>query len=158
VIDGPEGDDARLRPNQLFAVSLEPDLIDDARAEAIVAACGSHLLTSLGLRTLAPFEPDYESEYCGDRWSRDGAYHQGTVWPWLLGAYVRAHLRVHGDRAAARAMLHPLVHHLGDHGMGSISEVADGAAPHAPRAAPFQAWSVAEALRLAVDLGMAAPS
>ncbi len=153
VIDGPDGNDAALRPNQLFALSLEPDLLDDARAATVLAVCAAYLHTSLGLRTLAPFEADYEPEYGGDRWTRDGAYHQGTVWPWLLGPYITAHHRVHGDRSAALELLEPLIEHFEDHGIGSISEVADGDPPHAPHGAPFQAWSVAEALRVWHELG-----
>jgi predicted glycogen debranching enzyme len=147
VLDGPDGDDPALRPNQLFAVALESDLLDGVRAAGIVDVCARHLLTPLGLRTLAPFEGEYAPTFGGDRRTRDGAYHQGTVWPWLLGPFITAHLRVHRDPAAGRRLLQPLVEHLTDHGVGSLSEVADGDPPHTPGGCPFQAWSVAEALR-----------
>jgi predicted glycogen debranching enzyme len=147
VLDGPYGDDHRLRPNQLLAVSLHHSPLDEARAEAVLEACLRELRTSLGLRSLAPDEAGYRSLYTGDARERDGAYHQGTAWPWLLGPLVAAHLRVHADPDAARALLDQLGHHLHDAGMGSVSEIADGEPPHHPRGCPWQAWSVGEALR-----------
>jgi len=147
VLDGPDGSDRSLRPNQLFAVALEHSPLDAERAAAVVDACLRDLRTSLGVRTLSPDDPEYRSLYAGDARERDGAYHQGTAWPWLSGALVAAHLRVHGDPAAARALLAPLQHHLMDAGLGSISEIADGEPPHLPRGCPWQAWSVAESLR-----------
>ncbi|HOS42534.1 MAG TPA: amylo-alpha-1,6-glucosidase [Armatimonadota bacterium] len=143
--------DARLRPNQLFAVSLPHSPLDYPRARAVVEAVTRHLLTPYGLRTLAPDDPAYRGQYGGDQWSRDGAYHQGTVWAWLIGPYVEAYLRVHGHTAEAkaggRALLQPLLAHLRDAGIGSISEIFDGDPPHAPNGAISQAWSVAEVLR-----------
>jgi glycogen debranching enzyme len=147
VLDGPEGDDASLRPNQLLAVSLHHSPLDRARQQAVVDICARHLLTSHGLRSLAPGDPAYQGVYSGDRRRRDGAYHQGTVWAWLIGPFVSAHLRVYGDRALARSFLLPLIQELDVHCVGSISEIFDGDAPHTPRGAVAQAWSVAEVLR-----------
>ena len=110
-------------------------------------ACARHLLTPHGLRSLAPFEGGYIGRYGGDQRSRDGAYHQGTVWGWLIGPFVAAHLRVYGDGARARSFLRPLLRDFRDHGLGSVSEIYDGDAPFTPRGCPAQAWSVAEVLR-----------
>jgi 4-alpha-glucanotransferase len=101
----------------------------------------------MGPRTLGPGEPGYAGHYGGGLRERDAAYHQGTAWPWFLGPLVSAHLRVFGDAEAARALLAPMEHHLRTAGLGSISEIADGDPPHAPRGSPWQAWSVAEVLR-----------
>ncbi|MGI9174044.1 MAG: amylo-alpha-1,6-glucosidase [Rhodothermales bacterium] len=147
VLDGPDGDDARLRPNGLFAVALPHSPFDEARQKAVVDVCARRLLTPLGLRSLAPEDPDFIGHYGGDGRQRDGAYHQGTVWCWLIGPFVAAHLRVYRDPAQARAFLFPLLHHLTDHGVGSVSEICDGDAPFTPRGCPAQAWSVAEVLR-----------
>jgi len=147
VIDGPEGDDASLRPNQIFAVSLPHSPLPPDRARAVVDAVGRSLLTSHGLRSLAPDHPDYVGHYGGDRWARDGAYHRGTVWAWLIGPYVTAYHRVTGDTAGARRLLEPFADHLRDAGMGTISEIFDGDPPHTPRGCLAQAWSVAEVLR-----------
>lgn len=146
VIGGPDGNDDSLRPNQLFAVSLEYSPLAADRQKAVVDACAAHLLTPLGLRSLVPHHPDYRAYYEGDLRARDGAYHQGTVWSWLMGPFVRAHLRVYGDPDAARSYLDSLLRHLHDHGVGSISEIFDGDPPHTPRGTPAQAWSVAECL------------
>jgi predicted glycogen debranching enzyme len=148
VIDGPEGDDPALRPNQLLAVSLPHSPLDSDRRRAVVEACEASLLTPLGLRTLGPDEPGYRGRYGGGPRERDGAYHQGTVWPWLIGPFVDAHFRVYADRAAVERMLEPLIAHLDDYGMGSIAECAEGDPPHDPRATIAQAWSVAELLRV----------
>ncbi len=147
VVDGPEGDDARLRPNQLLAVSLHHSPLERARQRAIVDVCARHLLTSHGLRSLAPGDPGYVGHYGGDRRQRDAAYHQGTVWSWLIGPFVSAHLRAYGNRTLARSYLSPLLDHLSGAGVGSISEIFDGHAPFVPRGAIAQAWSVAEILR-----------
>jgi predicted glycogen debranching enzyme len=147
VIDGPHGDDDALRPNQIFAVALPATPLAADRQRRVVDACGRHLLTSYGLRTLAPGHPEYCAACDGEVASRDGAYHQGTVWAWLLGPFAVAHHRVYGDRAAARAFLEPLAHHLADYGVGSIAEIFDAEPPHAPRGCIAQAWSVAETLR-----------
>ena len=147
VLDTPDGDDASLRPNQLFAVSLPHSPLSAEQQRAVVDACARHLLTSHGLRSLAPSDPAYIGRYGGDRRQRDAAYHQGTVWGWLIGPFVAAHLRVYGDREAARFFLRPFVHHLSDHAVGSVSEIFDGDPPFAPRGCIAQAWSVAEVLR-----------
>jgi predicted glycogen debranching enzyme len=151
VIDGPAGDDPALRPNQLLAVSLPyglENLITQERARQVVDTCAAHLLTSYGLRSLSPTDPYYQGRYGGDRWQRDGAYHQGTVWAWLIGPFVEAHYKVYGDAGTARGFLQPFAQHLGDHGLGSISEIFDGDPPHTPRGCIAQAWSVAEVLRV----------
>ena len=105
------------------------------------------LLTPYGLRSLAPSDPAYQGRYGGDQHSRDGAYHQGTVWGWLLGPYCLAHYRVYGDRKQALALLAPMAEHLDEAGLGNLSEIFDGNAPFAPRGCFAQAWSVAETLR-----------
>jgi len=147
VIDAPRGNDASLRPNQIFAVSLPHSPLPADCARAVVEAVGRSLLTSYGLRSLAPDHPDYVKRYGGGQWARDGAYHQGTVWGWLIGPYATAYHRVTGDAAGARRLLEPLANHLRDAGMGTISEIFDGDPPHTPRGCPAQAWSVAEVLR-----------
>ncbi len=147
VIDGPSGrPDNRLRPNQLLALSLPEPLLSPAQAASLLALCGRRLLTRHGLRTLDPADPDYRGHYGGDAQRRDGAYHQGTVWGWWLGPFARAHFRVHGDAAQALSFLEPMADHLGAAGLGSLSEIFDGDAPHAPRGCIAQAWSVAEVL------------
>ena len=147
VIDTPTGDDPTLRPNQIFAVSLAESPLSPDRQRRVVEACARHLLTSYGLRTLAPTHPQYQGRYGGDQRSRDGAYHQGTVWPWLLGPFALAHHKVYGDADAARSFLAPLAHHVADYGVGSIAEIFEGEAPFEPRGCIAQAWSVGETLR-----------
>ncbi len=147
VIGGPEGDDLSLRPNQLLAVSLPHSPLPAEQQRSVVDTCARHLLTAHGLRSLSPDDKAYTGQYSGDRRKRDAAYHQGTVWAWLIGPFVGAHLRVYKDMAAARAYLEPLLHHLIDHGVGSVSEIFEGDAPFAPRGCIAQAWSVAEVLR-----------
>jgi predicted glycogen debranching enzyme len=144
VLDGPDGDDISLRPNQLFTVSLFASAFDDERARAIVDICAARLWTSMGLRTLSPDDPGYRSTYGGDQAARDGAYHQGTVWPWLAGPFIRAHLRAYGDRNRARTFVQPLIDALDSDAIGTLPEIAEGDTPHAPRGCPAQAWSVAE--------------
>jgi predicted glycogen debranching enzyme len=146
VIEGPGGDDAKLRPNQLFAVCLPFSPLTVTQQRAVVDVCAHHLVTPHGLRSLAPFEPGYTGHYGGDRRQRDAAYHQGTIWGWLMGPFVRAHLRIYGHPAAARSYLQPLFQQLAGHGVGSISEIFDGDVPFAPRGCIAQAWSVAELL------------
>jgi glycogen debranching enzyme len=161
--------DAAFRPNQIFAVGGLPfSLLEGPKAAAVVEAVERRLLTPLGLRTLARDEPGYHPRYEGGILERDGAYHQGTVWPWLLGPFVEAWLRVRGRTAGAKAearrlFLEPLLRHLDEAGLGHISEVADGDAPHHPGGCPFQAWSVSEAIRLdrvvlADDAGVRSPA
>jgi predicted glycogen debranching enzyme len=156
VVDTPEGrDDPSLRPNQIIAASLPHPAITGDRARAVVEVVRRELLTPYGLRTLAPKDPRYQRRYDGDLRMRDGAYHQGTVWPWLLGPFVRAFLRVEAKTPArvaeARAMLDPLIAHLADYGLGHVAEVFDGDAPHEPRGCFAQAWSTAELIALLVD-------
>jgi predicted glycogen debranching enzyme len=148
VVDGPDGDDPALRPNQIFAVSLEYSPLDSKRQAAIVDVCGRKLLTSHGLRSLAPDDDDYIGTYSGDLRKRDAAYHQGTAWSWLIGPFISAHLRVHNDQGAARSFLEPLFLHLTDHGIGSISEVFDADPPFLGRGCIAQAWGVSELLRV----------
>ncbi|MBP9502660.1 MAG: amylo-alpha-1,6-glucosidase [Candidatus Promineofilum sp.] len=147
VIDGPDGDDLSLRPNQLLAVSLPHSPLAAEQQRAVVDTCARHLLTPHGLRSLSADDKAYIGTYTGDQAKRDSAYHQGTVWGWLIGPFVGAHLRVYQDKVAARAWLDPLLRDLADHGIGSISEIFEGNAPFAPRGCIAQAWSVAEVLR-----------
>jgi 4-alpha-glucanotransferase len=143
VIGGPWGDDATLRPNQIFAVSLPHSPLDARLQRRVVEVVGRELLTSYGLRSLDVAHPDYRPQYLGGVWERDGSYHQGPVWAFLLGHYALAEYRAFGDAAAAQARLEPLRDHLLDAGLGTVSEILDGAPPHTPRGAPSQAWSVA---------------
>ncbi len=147
VVDGPDGDDASIRPNQLLAVSLPHGPLRSSGvgnvARSVVLACGP-LLTPLGLRSLHPDDQRYEGRHRGDTWARDHAYHQGTVWPWLIGPYLDACAVV---GSPTEHLLDPLLGHLRDWGVASVSETADGDAPHAGTGCPFQAWSVAELIR-----------
>jgi predicted glycogen debranching enzyme len=150
VIDGPNGHDFSIRPNQVFAISLSNDLLTVDQQRSVLECVRKHLLTPYGLRTLSPEDPGYITNYVGNRRERDGAYHQGTVWPWLLGAYFDAVRNVEGAEAAAeelRSMLPALRSHLANAGLGSISEIFDADPPHAPKGTISQAWSVAELLR-----------
>ena len=148
VIDTPSGgDDDTLRPNQIFAVALTSSPLSHERRRAVVDACARHLLTSYGLRSLAPGHPDYHGHYGGDAATRDAGYHQGPAWGWLLGPFALAHFKVYGDARLAQSFLSPLEHHLADGGIGSIAEIFDGDAPHRPGGCIAQAWSVAETLR-----------
>ena len=150
----PGRNDASFRPNQIFAVGGLPiSLLETKRAQRVVDAIESRLWTPLGLRSLGPQGPGYTPHYEGDVRARDGAYHQGTVWPWLTGAFVEAWLRVQGATPEAREQARsrffaPLCAHLDDAGLGHVSEIADAEPPFAPRGCPFQAWSVGEMLRL----------
>jgi predicted glycogen debranching enzyme len=148
VLDGPDGNDLTLRPNQLLAVALFHSPLTAAQQKAVVDTCQRALLTSHGLRSLAPNHPEFIGHYGGNQRQRDAAYHQGTVWGWLIGPFVAAHYRVYGDKEMARSFLRPLFHHMADHGLGSISEIFDGQPPFTPRGCPHQAWSVAELLRV----------
>lgn len=147
VLDTPSGNDPTLRPNQIFAVSLPASPLSPAQQRAVVDTCARSLLTSYGLRSLAPDHPDYQGNYGGSPRQRDGAYHQGTVWGWLLGPFVLAHLRVYGNPAQARQFLEPMIDQLSAHGLGSLSEIFDGEPPITPRGCIAQAWTVAEILR-----------
>ena len=147
--------DASIRPNQIFAVSLPYTMLRPERAKLVVDVVQQHLLTPYGLRTLAPGDPQYRGRYTGGPYSRDGAYHQGTVWPWLMGPFITAFLKVNGGSAAARQQaetwLSPLKDHLSDAGLGHISEIFDGDPPHRPVGCFAQAWSVAEILRATIE-------
>ena len=147
VIDGPDGPDAAVRPNQIFAISLADSPLPAARRRAVLEACGRWLLTSHGLRSLSPSDSRYRGTYAGDPRARDAAYHQGTAWIWLLPHYALAHYRVHGEREAALALLEPLADLMAVRGVGDLPEIADGDPPHATRGCIAQAWSVGEALR-----------
>jgi glycogen debranching enzyme len=150
--------DASCRPNQLFSVGGLPfPLLQGARAQRIVQMVEQHLWTPMGLRSLAPGDSAYMSRYHGGVRERDGAYHQGTVWPWLIGAFVEAWVRVHGDtleakKTARERYLEPILSHLHEAGLGHISEIADAEPPHTPGGCPFQAWSLGEVLRLSLDV------
>ena len=146
--------DASIRPNQIFALSLPYPLLPKDKARSVLAVIEEKLLTPCGLRTLAPEDPSYQGRYEGDPASRDAAYHQGTVWPWLLGPYADALVKTSGAPGKTKAMkvMAGLVPHLQDAGLGTISEIFDGDAPHTPRGCPAQAWSVGEALRVFNDL------
>jgi predicted glycogen debranching enzyme len=143
VIDGPDGADARIRPNQILTVSLPHSPLSAPDQARVVDVCRRHLLTSYGLRSLALGSAEYHPCYGGDVRARDGGYHQGAVWGWLLGHFVLAVFRVTGDAEAARALLEPMRDALADQGLGTIGELFDGDPPHDPRGAPAQAGSVA---------------
>jgi len=171
VLDGPDGHDPRRLPNQIFAVSLplltgdqSPNsllarglrvkethrytpLLTPDRCRGVVDACAQQLLTSVGLRSLSPEDAQYRGEYGGDLLQRDRAYHQGTVWGWLIGPFVLAHLDLYKDPAQARELLEPMAHHILAGGVGSLGEIFEGDAPFEPRGCTAQAWTVAEVLR-----------
>lgn len=157
VLDGPSGPDATLRPNQVFAVSLPDSPLEAAQRRAVVQTVGRTLLTSHGLRSLAPGHPEYRGHMTGDRWARDGAAHQGSVWPWLLPHYALAHHRAFGDRDAALRLLAPLQDLQRATALGTLPEAADGDPPHAPRGGFAQAWTVGETLRAWHELKSAEP-
>ena len=142
VIDGPDGDDARIRPNQIFAVSLPHSALSLEDQRKVVQVCRHQLLTAFGLRSLAPGSAEYHPGYGGGVLERDGGYHQGPVWGWLLGPFCLADCRVSGDAAAAEADLVRISDALVDQAVGTIGEIFEGDPPHRPRGAPVQAWSV----------------
>src|SRR5690606_31974424 len=148
VVDGEDGDDDACRPNQLLAISLPHAVLAPERWEAVVTVVRSALLTPVGLRSLAPDHRDYQRRYFGDLRTRDAAYHQGTVWAWLVGPFVDAWLRTYpGDRAGAARAIEGFGSHLDEACVGSISEIFDAEPPFTPRGCVAQAWSVAEVLR-----------
>jgi predicted glycogen debranching enzyme len=147
--------DSSTRPNQIFAVSLPHSMLSMERARAVVHKVQEQLLTPVGLRSLAASDPQYRGRYTGGPTERDGAYHQGTVWPWLLGAFITAYVKVNGGDTKARRQagewLAPLQEHLSQAGLGHISEIFEGDPPHRPCGCIAQAWSVAEVLRAYVE-------
>ena len=155
VVDGREGEpdesgrrcDASLRPNQLFAISLRHSLLSNARARAVVDVCARRLWTPVGLRSLAPDDPRFVRVYQGAQRERDGAYHQGTVWSWLLGPFALAHFRAYGDVDKARGYLSGMAAHLREGCIGQVNEIFDGDPPFTPKGCYAQAWSVAELIR-----------
>lgn len=148
VVDGEHGDDLACRPNQIFAISLDHPVLDREHWEPVIETVRKRLLTPLGLRSLAPGSRDYKAKYFGDLRARDAAYHQGTVWGWLIGPFVDAWLKLHPeDKEGARRLLEGFLPHLNEAGVGSISEIFDAEAPFHPRGCIAQAWSVAEVLR-----------
>jgi predicted glycogen debranching enzyme len=144
--------DPSIRPNQIFAVSLPHTALDKAQQKAVLDCVTKHLLTPFGLRSLAPGSEKYCPKYTGNRWQRDCAYHQGTVWGWLIGPYCDAYIRVNGDGKAQRKqvgeLIQGLIAHLEDAGLGSVSEIFDADPPHRPVGCFAQAWSVSELLRV----------
>ena len=149
VVEGEYGDDPSCRPNQIFAIALTHPVLDEPRWARVLEIVRTRLLTPYGLRTLAPGHPDYSPKYYGDLRARDAAYHQGTIWPWLIGAYVDAWLRVFPKQIdAARSILNAFPNHLSEAGIGSVSEIFDAEPPYTPRGCISQAWSVAELLRV----------
>jgi glycogen debranching enzyme len=148
VVDGEDGNSSLCRPNQLFAIALDHPVLERSKWEPVMDVVQSRLLTPYGLRSLAPGEPDYKRNYFGDLRSRDAAYHQGTVWGWLIGPWVDAWLKLHPeDRVGARRFLDGSIAALGSFGLGTIGEIFDAEAPYTPRGCIAQAWSVAEVLR-----------
>jgi predicted glycogen debranching enzyme len=147
VVNGDERDGA-IRPNQIFALSLPHAMLAGEKAARVLAVIERELLTPVGLRSLAPSDPHYIPRYAGGILERDGAYHQGTVWAWLMGPFLTAHLKVHNDRERAQQLLTGFVAHLQEAGLGQIAEIFDAEPPHTPRGCIAQAWSVAELLRV----------
>jgi len=158
LFDYVDGDtrDGAIRPNQIFALSLPHRLLTADLEKRVLATVQRDLLTPYGLRSLSPNDPNYHGIYIGDQLQRDGSYHQGTVWGWPIGAFLSAYLRINRNSRDARAQvldwLRPLRGHLDEAGLGSISEIFDGDAPHTPRGCFAQAWSVAEVLRILGEL------
>ena len=155
VVDGPTGDDASLRPNQIYALALADDLVTAEQAQRVLHIVDERLRTPVGLRTLAPEDMRFCGQYAGGVLERDRAYHQGTVWPFLIGPFITAWIKVHGTqdsvRQQARSFLQGLEEHLGHACLGQVSEIFDGQAPHRPRGCMAQAWSVAEPLRALLE-------
>ena len=153
VVDGESGDDPSLRPNQVFAISLDFPVLEKSRWAAVMQCVERELLTPVGLRSLGPKEKDYKAHYYGNLRARDAAYHQGTVWPWLIGPFIDAYLKLYPDRIEhAEELLRSLEERLSDTGMGTLGEIFDAEPPYTERGCVAQAWSVAEVLRSMVKL------
>jgi glycogen debranching enzyme len=151
IVDGENGNDNALRPNQVFSISLCHPVLEQSRWKDVLTVVKDKLLTPVGLRSLAPGHPDYKSKYFGDLRARDAAYHQGTVWGWLAGPFIDAWLKVYPeDIDGARGFLDGFQNHLNEACIGSISEIFDAEKPYTPRGCIAQAWSVAEVLRCLV--------
>ena len=148
VVDGEHGDDHACRPNQIVSISLDNPVLVEHRWPLVFGVVRDRLMTPVGLRSLAPGHRDYKAQYYGDLRARDAAYHQGTVWGWLVGPFVDAWLKVNpGDKAGARHCLDGFRSHMNEAGIGTLSEVFDAEEPFLPRGCIAQAWSVAEVLR-----------
>jgi predicted glycogen debranching enzyme len=153
IVDGERGNDSALRPNQVLAISLTHPVLEKDRWEPVMNTVRRELLTPVGLRSLAAGQPDFKSKYFGDLRSRDAAYHQGTVWAWLIGPFIDAWLRVYPqEREAAQEFLEGFIPHLNEGCVGSINEIFDAESPFLPRGCIAQAWSVAEVLRCLVKV------
>jgi glycogen debranching enzyme len=150
VIDPDGKPDYSIRPNQVFALSLPFPLIDGEKGKSVMNILRARLYTAVGLRSLSPEDPAYKGHYGGNIFLRDSAYHQGTVWSWLLGPYIEAGIKIEGEsfRAEAVAIVVQFTSHLNDGCIGTVSEIFDGDAPHHPRGCVAQAWGVAEILRV----------
>ena len=158
VVDGEQGDDAALRPNQVLAIALKHPVLAPVRWQPVMKVVQENLLTPVGLRSLAPSDANYKAKYFGDLHARDSAYHQGTVWAWLIGPFVDAWLKVHpGEEREAQLFLHGFVRHLSEACIGQVSEIFDGEPPFVPRGCVAQAWSVAELVRLWVKTSVTSP-
>ena len=144
--------DPSIRPNQIFAVSLPYSPLSTSQATSVVDVCARNLLTSYGLRSLAPSDENYIGTYGGGPLQRDGAYHQGTVWSWLLGPFAEAFFRVYQDKVQALELLEPMGLHLAEACVGTVSEIFDGDAPHQARGCFAQAWGVSETLRVWIEI------
>jgi predicted glycogen debranching enzyme len=158
VIDGPFDDDPAIRPNAVIAASLAHTPLTLEQRAGIVRVAEKELVTPYGLRSLSPNDRQYRGRYTGDPAQRDEAYHQGTVWPWLLGPFVSAHLNVYSDPAAASEFLKGMEDLIVAYGIGSIAEIAEGDAPHRPCGCTAQAWSIGEILRAWQHIQTAASS
>lgn len=159
VIDGPKGNDSALRPNQLISFSLRFPVLDQEKWQPVLDKVQEKLLTPHGLRTLNPEHPDYKNVYFGDLRARDAAYHQGTVWPWLIGPFIDAWMAAYPkEKAEARRFLEGFADHLNDACIGSISEICDAEPPFTPRGCISQAWSIAEILRCWVKTASVVPT